>query len=255
MKHLIKVDKDKCIGCKMCDKDCPMLNIKIDNKKADIKSQDCIKCGHCTAVCPKGAISISGYSEAPVEIKEQPKVDSEKLYNAIKFRRTIRHFKKEDIDREIIDKILEVGRYTPTAKNDQDVSYIILDNKLKEAESIAVKFFKKIQPFVGIFYKPAKTMEIDEDFFFKKAPIAIVVVSKNKINGSLAASNMTLMAESYGLGVLYSGFFSVAANKSRALRKLLEIKKSEVVTTLVLGYPNVRYYRNAQKEDAKVKYM
>lgn len=255
MEHLIEVDKEKCIGCNMCVKDCPMKNIEVENKKAEIKSQHCMKCGHCTAVCPKGAISISGYSEDPVEIKEQPKVNSEKLYEAIKFRRSIRHFKKDAIDKEIIDKILEVGRYTPTARNDQDVSYIILDNKLKEAESLAVKFFKKVQPLIGLFYKPAKTMKIDEDFFFKKAPIAIVVVSKNKINASLAASNMALMAESYGLGVLYSGFFSIAANKSKKLRKFLGLQKPQVVTTLVLGYPNIQYYRNAQKEDADVKYM
>ena len=56
---------------------------------------------------------------------------------------------------------------------------------------------------------------IDDHFFFKKAPAAIVVVSRDKIDGALAAANMALMAEACGLGVLYSGFFCMAAGLSR----------------------------------------
>ena len=98
--------------------------------------------------------------------------------------------------------------------------------------------------------------EIDDNFFFKHAPIAIMIITKDKISGSLAASNMALMAESYGLGVLFSGYFSDVANNSPKLKKLLGLKRSNhVLTTLVIGYPDVKYRRTAQKEVATVRYL
>lgn len=104
--------------------------------------------------------------------------------------------------------------------------------------------------------KSAKEVTIDDNFFFKKAPIAIMVVTKDKISGSLAASNMSLMAESFGLGVLYSGFFTTVANHSLKLKKALDLKHNDyVVTTLVLGYPDVKYRRTTQKETANVRYL
>ena len=51
--HVINIDKEKCIGCGMCRKDCAAHNIVIENHKARVLSNDCIMCGHCAAVCPK----------------------------------------------------------------------------------------------------------------------------------------------------------------------------------------------------------
>lgn len=81
-----------------------------------------------------------------------------------------------------------------------------------------------------------------------------MVLSPDKVNGALAAANMALMAEANGLGVLYSGFFSMAANQSLSLRRKLALKHGDkVVTTLVLGYAKVNYRRTTPKETAVVK--
>lgn len=123
-------------------------------------------------------------------------------------------------------------------------------------EEEAVKFFRRIKPIADIAVKNSKEVEIDDNFFFKGAPIAIMVLTKDKVSGSLAASNMALMAEAYGLGVLYSGFFSEVTNNSPKLKKLLDLKrKDHVVTTLVIGYPDVKYRCTAQKETANVRYL
>ena len=49
MKHEIKIEVQKCIGCGQCIKDCPEQNIRLIQNKAQIQSQDCMKCGHCVA--------------------------------------------------------------------------------------------------------------------------------------------------------------------------------------------------------------
>ena len=253
--HTILIDKEKCIGCGLCEGDCPASNIRILNKKASIVEQNCIMCGHCVAICPKAAVSMTGFDEPPVEIKEPVRLDPDALLGAIRTRRSIRKFTGRQIEPETMKKIIEAGRLTPTGGNAQDVSYVVLKNRIDLFEKAAVSLFRKLIPLMKLVNPIARRTVIDDHFFFKKAPAAIVVVSRDEINGALAASNMALMAEACGLGVLYSGFFALAANRSPALRKMLKLKKGEkVVTTLVLGYSAVTYRRTAQKDAAEVRY-
>lgn len=254
--HIILVNSKKCIGCSMCQRDCPESNISITDKKAVIKSQSCMKCGHCVAVCPKAAVSITGFDEPPIEIENATVLNPKELLSAIQTRRTIRQFKNQPVAPEVITQIIEAGRWTPSGHNAQDVSYIVLRDNMERYEKIAVRLFRRLVMIVKLVNPSVKRAVIDDHFFFKKAPVAIMILSKSEINASLAASNMELMAQAHGLGVLYSGLFSRAVNRSKKLQKALQLThKNRVVTTLVLGYPKVNYHRTAQKDMADVQYL
>lgn len=254
--HIIQIDKSLCTGCCLCVRDCPETNIGMADKKAFIIGQSCMKCGHCVAICPEAAVSMGGFEEKPVEFEKQTVPDCDDLLEALRTRRSIRHFKDKEVQPEIIFKIIEAGRLTPTAKNTQNVSYIVIKDKKAEYEKLAVGFLRMLRPIIGIFSKQARNAVIDDDFFFKKAPVAIAVVSNHTLNGGLAASNMALMAESCGLGVLFSGYFSFAANRCGKLRRALGLSgKGKVVATLVLGYASIKYCRGVQREKALVRYL
>lgn len=64
---------------------------------------------------------------------------------------------------------------------------------------------------------------------------------------------MAFMAEANGLGVLFSGFFTVCYNISGKIKKITGSKKApKAVTTLVLGYPKVKYHRTAHRKPAVI---
>lgn len=254
-KHTIQVDAEMCIGCGLCVSDCPVSDIAIIKQKAVVKATNCIYCGHCVAICPKNAICMSGFKEYPKNIDKKTVLNPQLLMESIRTRRSIRHFKDHSIDPEIIAQIIKAGRLSPTAKNAQDVSYIVLENNKEEYEKIAVSFLKNIKKFLGIIRPSLKDIDIDDSFLFKKAPVVIVILSESNINGVLAAAHMALMAEAHDLGVLHSGYFTFAANYSRKLRKALSLNSGKVATTLVLGYSNVVYRRTPQREPAVVRYM
>lgn len=54
--HSIQIDRDKCVGCVLCMKACPMKAIRIRDEKAVIDSVRCVDCGECYRVCPHDAV-------------------------------------------------------------------------------------------------------------------------------------------------------------------------------------------------------
>ncbi len=247
-KHIVSIDKESCTKCNLCVLDCPASAIKIVGDGAEVVSSFCIDCGHCVAICPKKAVTISGFEEEAIE-GEATRINPEEFLMQMKTRRSVRRFTDEKVSREHIEMLIEAGRYSPTARNAQGVSYVVLQKNIPAYEKIAVNVFVKLKNIASKFTDKLDSLVIDENYLFKKAPLVIVIKANNKIDGAIAASSMEIMAHSLGLGAFYSGMFSIVANISPQLRKMLKITaKDKVVTTLVIGHPKVRYQRTAPKK-------
>jgi len=252
----IIIDNEKCIGCGLCVKDCVCSHLSLTDQHASAAEAGCIECGHCFAICPTNAIKITGYDCNEESIVSMTEFDSDKLLSAMKSRRSIRQFKAKTIEEDKLQKILEAGRYAPTGSNAQDVTFTILGSKQNEAEEMCVKMFRKGKKLGGSFNSYLKNLDITDDFFFKGAPLVVVLSSKSNINAGLASSYMELMAYNLGLGVLYSGFFVICAKLSRKLRDLLQLPDGhEVVSCMVIGYSDVEYRRIAPRKEPKVKIL
>lgn len=60
--YAVRIDKNKCISCGLCNKVCPM-NVEIMNaKKEKITDMECINCNECINACPVRGALQAGYS-------------------------------------------------------------------------------------------------------------------------------------------------------------------------------------------------
>lgn len=58
-KKYAKVDRDVCVACGACTKECPKSAIRVFRGcYAVVEEQICIGCGKCEKVCPAGCISL-----------------------------------------------------------------------------------------------------------------------------------------------------------------------------------------------------
>lgn len=269
------VDRDKCIGCTLCKQDCIVSDIEMIDGKSYIKNETCINCGHCIAICPVKAISSDDEEEYSMDDvieydKENFDIDPENLMNFMRFRRSVRLFKKQDIEEEKIDKIIQTGKFTQTGGNTQDVSYVIVKDKLQEVRKMVLETLntradellldentpKQLVTYSNMWkkmYSDFLENPDGEDRLFFKAPLLIVIKAKRVINGALAASKMELMADALGLGTYFSGFLERAVEINPKIGEFLQIgQDEELVACMVIGYSRVKYKRTVPRKDAKV---
>ncbi|MBR2591095.1 MAG: nitroreductase family protein [Clostridia bacterium] len=250
----IVIDKKRCIGCGKCVRDCVASALYLKNGKATLRS-GCIECGHCYAICPTGAVDMPDYDTSGcAQTVPMSDIDSEVFLQAIKSRRTIRQFKPQPVEPEKIRKILEAGRYAPTASNGQKVGFTILDTRRGEIEKLCVNLFRKGVDIGSKFIRSWRHTEITDSFFFKDAPLVIVVSGSDSVNPSLASAYMELMANSLGLGVLYSGFFCACTILNPKVKKMLHLPRGhKAVSCMIIGYPAVEYKRIPPRKEKKVR--
>ena len=260
---MVRINSETCIGCGKCAADCIALNIEIKEKKASIK-KECFQCGHCVAICPVGAVSIPEYDMADVEEydPESFHLDSEQVLHSIKFRRSIRSYKEKKIEQKVLEKLLQAGRYTATAKNNQDCCFVFVQNETETLKKMTwdyidnivqeqgTKMDKAMVPYAA--FNRRRKADPADDYLFRNAPAVLFITSDWSLDVGLAAQNIETMAVSLGLGALYNGFLARISDANEELKKWLGIEGREIKACMLLGYPDRRYARTAPRRDAQV---
>jgi len=192
------------------------------------------------------------------------------ILELIKKRRTIRKYKKKQIPKKILNKIIEAGRWAPSAENTQPWRFIIL----KEGE-IKSNFIKKIKKEVYSekFLTSVNVLLKRSIKIIEEAPIIILVynthtfLEKVKKLGkvyekpaylseiqsiSAAIENMFLATTSLGIGMCWFNFPLLIKDEIEKFFKT----KDELIAILTLGYPQEKGKRSKRKPISEtVKYL
>jgi nitroreductase/NAD-dependent dihydropyrimidine dehydrogenase PreA subunit len=191
----IEVDVEKCDGCERCIKTCPMEILRLcDGHPVEEHPFDafrCIACDSCVAVCPNGAIERKGlyrvlegkylntgiYSDgentlprplgdatpARFEDYEDQLTETERV---IFKRRSVRLFKKQQVPEEMVARIIEAGRYAPSAGNCQPWAFVVIqDGDL--IQEMCVKTERILRVLIGLAF-PSRVEEFARRPLYQK---------------------------------------------------------------------------------------
>ena len=131
---LLIVDNEKCKKDGICAADCPMAIIKLENEEGPriVPGGDafCLRCGHCVAICPHGALS---HQEIPLEscvpLNKAHRINADQAVQFLRSRRSIRFFKDKPLEKDTLKRLIEIGRYAPTASNSQLVEWTVFTDR------------------------------------------------------------------------------------------------------------------------------
>ncbi|MHA2288117.1 MAG: nitroreductase family protein [Promethearchaeota archaeon] len=288
----IEINIEKCTKCKECVKDCVADLYYFEQDQlhvVDSFEERCIECGHCEAVCPVNVIRLKFHDEDELErisIREEvPKFN--RFLNLVLKRRSIRQFKDKPIPKDLINKLLEVGRYSPTGGNNQNIFYTVVQDK-NVVNSISEHITNRLTKLVNTVEAPKgrdplnKSKSEDDDTLanidLPKIKRKLEMIKKGidfwcwngelliihgeetaggiPSNSALAAANIMLAAEILGVGTCSLGYLTHFINASQTIRELIKIPSDNVVGyTLTMGYPDVKYKRIPARKPLSVQWL
>ena len=290
---IITVDPEKCKGCGKCVAVCSDLSLAMHDGKAIPSGKGifgCIGCGQCMAVCPDDAITISGRFISREDLLPLPGREQaagfDSLLNLMLRRRSIRKFKRTNVDRALTDKVVEAARTAPMGLPPSDVNVRVFESaeKVRQFTEDFCVYLKKIRwissPWFLAIMKPFWGKEADELFRNFMRPLMDKYISAMKegenvvtydapamlyFYGSpysdpadplIAATYAMLAAESLGLGTCMLGAIHPMIQSGGGARKFREthgiLCKSREGVFLIMGYPKAEFLKGIQRIFASV---
>ena len=134
-------------------------------------------------------------------------------------RRSIRKYNDKDIPQDILEKIMEAGRQSPSAANRQPYHFIVVTNS---------EIKKDLPELVSRFIKNAPVLIVG-----CANPKALLTGKWAVVDTTIALENMVLTASNLGIGSCWIGSF----NEQEVKDKLQIPEKWKVVALISLGYP------------------
>jgi len=286
------IDEQLCTLCGTCISLCPRRVIEEGNSTARVTDPArCMLCGHCKAVCPEDAPHFPSLS--PEEFEPAPSKEdlpgSGQLMALFRSRRSTRIYRGEPVERKLIKKIMEAGRFAPSGGNRQPLRYVVVhtpesvekirsmtiealvsesneierDIRKKQEHGVSISPDDRIrQLYANLWQELAVFHNQGIDKLFYQAPSLVIchVDSRTtvtaEVDAGISAMQMILMAEALGLGTCLCAFLCVAIGRSSELRQALQIPSGDLVPfSFMLGYPDITYLRLVSRNPAQVHWL
>jgi len=294
---VMAVDPEKCTRprgskCQFCWDNCPFRAWEL--QEGDVPSlregYECFSCYNCMVACPRKAIYVvepyhvdEGFyktephplpSRMPIEPRDAEGNPDQwnAIERAVLNRRSVRNFKDKPVPETIIRRVLEAGRFAPSAGNCQPWKFIVItdralihemDEAIYGTLSMLFNMYKHDEMVKGLAtgYEAAPTPGVYDPRIvlgglgsitrragpaFLAAPAVILIagderaISGPEINVGICGQSMNLVANSLGIKSCWVGFSQVI-NLVPPLKEKLGIDYPwRIISSLVLGYPRFK---------------
>jgi nitroreductase/NAD-dependent dihydropyrimidine dehydrogenase PreA subunit len=299
----MEVDTENCTKCELCVENCPFKCWQMtEDGYPELKDEyECFSCYNCIVVCPTEAISITesyhvtdGFwvtephpLPAKMPLKPRDKDGNLDEWNAVERavlrRRSVRNFTDEPVPDHLIRRVLEAGRFAPSAGNCQPWEFIVVTDKALIAQMDEL-VWNTVNGMYGMYKNDdlienmAPMAEANPGLFDPRlalggmgaivrkhlpaslnAPVVILLaadsraISGPQLNIGICGQNMNLVANSLGIKACWNGFLVTGVP---AIADKIDLKPNwSVVTTLVMGWPKFNQEGIVAREYRPVKWL
>ncbi|MEJ2038031.1 MAG: nitroreductase family protein, partial [Desulfosarcinaceae bacterium] len=256
---LLTIDQDKCKQDGLCAADCPVGIIRFDGaghypELIPGGEAFCLRCGHCVAVCPHGAMD-----HAEVPLAQCPAIDPALALSQgqaeqfLRSRRSVRRFKDKPVERDVLQRLIEAARYAPTASNAQMLEWLVISDpaRLHEIAGQVVDWMRNLiedPKAVVMPYIPMMVQAWDTgiDTILRSATCLVVAMAppearNGMVDITLALSYLELAAPLHGLGTCWAGLLQGALVSKPELKQQMGIPGNYPHHyPMIIGYAKAR---------------
>ncbi len=265
---LLTVDETKCRQDGICAAVCPRRIIDMEEaggfpSVAAEREGFCMHCGHCVAVCPHGAVGVAGVPlETCPEIEPALGLGWEPVAQFLRSRRSIRVYREREMERPILQKLIETARYAPTASNSQTLHWTVVSGreKLATLSELTIDWMRGVvaaQPdstAAGYFRPLVTAWDGGTDPILRNAPTLVVAsapkeASNGLVDCTIALTYLELAALPLGLGTCWAGLLQAALLNAAGARDAVGLPAGHTTHyPMMIGYPTFSYHRLPERK-------
>jgi nitroreductase/NAD-dependent dihydropyrimidine dehydrogenase PreA subunit len=271
---VLTIDPEKCNRDELCVKACPAKVIRMgspDEIPAPTPDFEeyCLACGHCVAVCPKKAFSLNWLSpEKCLPIRKEISLTREQAEQFLRSRRSIRNFKDQPVERQKLEKLLEIACFAPSAKNSQPWHWTVIEapTEVRRLAGMVIDWMRSVikqhprQAEQRGLVRVVSAWDAGQERICRGAPHVIVVHGDKDYgfgaeDGALALSYLELFAPTLGLGSCWGGYFYSAVNSYPPLFETLDLPSDHrAFGAVMVGYAKLKYQRLPLRNEPRVNW-
>ncbi|MBR4938924.1 MAG: nitroreductase family protein [Kiritimatiellae bacterium] len=269
--ELFELDRSRCVKCALCVKDCFFGALKTgeDGFPSMVDPEKCMRCQHCLAICPKGAVTFNGKQpedSLPVEGLAVPSIVQ--MENYMRVRRSVRRYRDCDVERQVLERIFKALGNSPTGCNARNLKFTCFATR-KAMDEFREKFIRAIEEhrdgekllprWLAV---PAIQMRKGRgDMFFRGASGMVIISSDETAPGVttpdedvvIACSYFEMLAQASGLGTCWCGFLKLVQREiPELLVKTLGFRPTTSFYAVLFGLPAITYQRGVQRDGEAV---
>ncbi len=260
---LFTVDPDQCDGDGLCVEACAPKIIKIRGQGAlptPVEGGEayCIDCGHCVAVCPRGALSRDTLKpEDCAPIDRSLRINDEQALQFFRSRRSIRSYRERPVERQKLDRLIQIAGYAPSAHNARAVGLVVAEDSdaVRHISGLVIDWLRSVvreSPAVAQSYgfdQLVRRWDRGIDLISRGAPHLFMAHGPRKATMAredclLALAHVELAAVPLGLGATWAGYIMAAMRSYPPLGAALGLPDGDQChAVLMVGYPQFKYAR------------
>jgi nitroreductase len=199
-------------------------------------------------------------------IRDELNLQPDQIGQFLRSRRSVRIYKKKEVDRDVLTRLIQLASFAPSGHNTQPVDWLVIYDS-DEVQRLAAMVAQWMGSLIEEGSPLAAALHMDRtvaawqsgtDRICRGAPhVLIAHAPKDERTApaacTIALTYLELACPAFGLGACWAGYFNAAANSWPPLGAALDLPPGHVsFGAMMLGQPKFKYSRLPLRNEPKI---